>query len=32
MDPRLNNLNYVYDTFTWDHCLDAGIDFDNAWD
>ncbi|CAM9863802.1 unnamed protein product [Pylaiella littoralis] len=32
MDPRVNKLSYVYDTFKWDHCLEVGIDFDDAWD
>ncbi|CAN0425290.1 unnamed protein product [Ectocarpus fasciculatus] len=31
MDARFNMLPYVYDNFRWDHCLDAGIDFDDAW-
>ncbi|CAB1107536.1 TYR [Ectocarpus sp. CCAP 1310/34] len=32
MDGRFNNLPYVYDNFKWEHCLDSGIDFDDAWD
>ncbi len=24
-------LPYVYDTFKWPHCLEAGVDFDDAW-
>ena len=31
MNPSVNMLPYVYDTFTWDHCLSAGFDFDDAW-
>ena len=31
MDASVNMLPYVYDTFKWDHCLGAGIDFDDAW-
>ena len=30
-DPRNNSLNYVYDTFKWDHCVSQGYDFDDAW-
>lgn len=32
MDASVNMLPYVYDTFRWDHCRDAGIDFDEAWE
>ena len=32
LDASVNMLPYVYDTFEWDHCLDAGIDFDDAWE
>ncbi|CAN0192203.1 unnamed protein product [Ectocarpus sp. 13 AM-2016] len=32
MDGRFNMLPYVYDNFKWEHCLDSGIDFDDAWD
>eukprot|EP00752_Nemacystus_decipiens_P008279 g7402.t1 len=31
MDASVNMLPYVYDTFKWNHCLSAGIDFDDAW-
>ena len=31
LDPGSNSLNYVYDTFKWDHCLSQGYDFDDAW-
>ncbi|CAN0043472.1 unnamed protein product [Pylaiella littoralis] len=31
LDARANMLPYVYDTFKWDHCLGAGVDFDDAW-
>ncbi|CAN0363328.1 unnamed protein product [Pylaiella littoralis] len=31
MDANVNMLPYVYDTFKWDHCLGAGVDFDDAW-
>ena len=30
-DPRFNSMNYVYDTFKWDHCLPEGYNFDDAW-
>ena len=30
-DPRSNSMNYVYDTFKWDHCVPEGYDFDDAW-
>ncbi|CAN0512685.1 unnamed protein product, partial [Laminaria digitata] len=29
-DPRYNSMNYVYDTFEWDHCVPEGYDFDDA--
>ncbi|CAN0234756.1 unnamed protein product [Pylaiella littoralis] len=32
LDPTGNKLSYVYDTFKWDHCLEVGIDFEDAWD
>ncbi|CAM9421765.1 unnamed protein product [Ectocarpus sp. 6 AP-2014] len=32
MDPRVDQLSYVYDTFKWDHCLGSGYDFDTAFD
>lgn len=32
MNVDLNMLPYVYDTFKWDHCLEVGVDFDDAWD
>lgn len=32
LDASVNMLPYVYDTFKWDHCLEAGVDFDDAWD
>ena len=31
LDPRTNSMNYVYDTFKWDHCVSQGYDFDDAW-
>lgn len=31
MDVSVNMLPYVYDTFKWEHCLDVGVDFDDAW-
>lgn len=31
IDPRLNNLPYVYDTFEWAHCATDGYNFDDAW-
>ena len=31
MDPRSDSLNYVYDTFKWNHCVSQGYDFDDAW-
>ncbi|CAM9227105.1 unnamed protein product [Ectocarpus sp. 6 AP-2014] len=32
LDARYNMLPYVYDNFRWDHCLQDGIDFYDAWD
>ncbi|CAM9655020.1 unnamed protein product [Pylaiella littoralis] len=32
LDANINMLPYVYDTFKWDHCLSAGVNFDDAWD
>ena len=32
MNVDLNMLPYVYDTFKWDHCLEVGVDFNDAWD
>lgn len=31
LDPRINSMSYVYDTFKWDHCKADGYDFDDAW-
>lgn len=31
LDANVNMLPYVYDTFKWDHCLEAGVNFDDAW-
>eukprot|EP00903_Cladosiphon_okamuranus_P021957 g20189.t1 len=31
LDASVNMLPYVYDNFKWDHCLAAGVDFDEAW-
>lgn len=30
LDPRVNSLNYIYDTFEWKHCAEDGIDFNDA--
>uniref|UniRef100_UPI0039812771 hypothetical protein n=1 Tax=Salmonella sp. s58408 TaxID=3159701 RepID=UPI0039812771 len=30
-DPRFDSMNYVYDTFKWDHCAAEGYDFNDAW-
>ena len=30
-DPRSNSMNYIYDTFKWDHCLPEGYDFNDLW-
>lgn len=27
MDPAKDTLSYVFDHFTWSHCLDYGVDF-----
>lgn len=32
MNVDLNMLPYVYDTFKWDHCLEVGVDFNDAWE
>lgn len=31
LDPRINALPYVYDTFKWKHCAIDGYDLDDAW-
>lgn len=31
LDASVNMLPYVYDTFKWPHCVEAGVDFDDAW-
>lgn len=31
LDARIDMLPYVYDTFKWDHCLEVGVDFNDAW-
>ena len=31
VDPRLNNLTYIYDNFKWDHCAADGHNFDALW-
>lgn len=31
LDPRVNAMSYVYDTFKWDHCAADGYDFNDAW-
>ncbi len=31
MDTSVERLPYIYDTFTWDHCLERGVDFGDAW-
>ena len=30
-DPRHNSMNYIYDTFKWEHCAAEGYDFNDAW-
>lgn len=30
LDPRANDLPYVYDTFRWEHCESEGYDFEDA--
>lgn len=32
LDPRVNKMSYIYDTFEWSHCDEDGIHFDDAWD
>lgn len=32
LDPRVNKLSYIYDTFEWTHCTEDGINMDDAWD
>ncbi|CAM9270816.1 unnamed protein product [Choristocarpus tenellus] len=32
LDPNVNALPYLYDTFTWPHCEKVGFDFHDAWD
>lgn len=31
LDPRVNRLSYIYDTFEWSHCEEDGIDMNDAW-
>ena len=31
LDPRINALPYVYDTFKWTHCEADGFNMDDAW-
>eukprot|EP00752_Nemacystus_decipiens_P002258 g2139.t1 len=31
LDASVNMLPYIYDTFKWDHCLEDGVNFDDAW-
>ncbi len=31
MDVSVDRLPYIYDTFTWAHCLERGVDFGDAW-
>ena len=31
VDPRLANVNYIYDNFKWAHCAADGCDFDDLW-
>lgn len=31
LDPRVNRLSYIYDTFEWAHCVEDGINMDDAW-
>lgn len=31
LDPRVNSLNYIYDTFEWTHCTADGYDMNDAW-
>ena len=31
LDPRVNSLSYIYDTFEWPHCMQDGLDFNDAW-
>lgn len=32
LDPRRDDLPYVYDTFRWDHCQEDGFNFEDTWD
>ena len=32
LDPRVNQLSYIYDTFEWSHCDLDGIHMSDAWD
>lgn len=31
LDPRLDGLNYIYDTFEWKHCAADGFDMNDTW-
>ena len=31
IDPRLNNVTYIYDNFKWDHCTADGYNFGDLW-
>lgn len=32
LDPRMNSMTYIYDTFEWKHCKIDGYDMSDAWD
>lgn len=31
LDPRVSELNYIYDTFEWKHCAADGYDMNDVW-
>lgn len=31
LDPKVNALPYIYDTFKWTHCEADGVNMDDAW-
>lgn len=30
LDPRINSMTYIYDTFEWPHCTADGFDLGDA--
>lgn len=32
LDPRFSSKNYIYDSFTWEHCAADGVLFKDIWE